>query len=184
MQSPGLHPHPDPGGGKKISDDLAVKQAGAFASQDSVVPVAAATPASAPIASPVLATRGLSESVAIPEKIAVSAPGGKIPGNRNWEDSVRLDLMNWLERHKRYPIAARRKGVQGTVMVRFVVSSDGVLLEKELLQSSGSRHLDSAAMKLLSRAAPYPKLPSQLLADALEVRLPIDYRLVDGRHST
>lgn len=136
------------------------------------------------IESPVMLAGGASEPAAMIESNDQPVAGAAVTGTRNWEDGVRLDLMNWLERHKRYPIAARRKGVQGAVLVRFVVSSEGVLLEKELLESSGSKHLDSAAMKLLSRAAPYPKLPEQLMADVLEVRLPIEYRLVVGRHRT
>ena len=136
------------------------------------------------IESPVMLAGGASEPAAMTESSDQPASGAAVTGTRNWEDSVRLDLMNWLERHKRYPIAARRKGVQGAVLVRFVVNSEGVLLEKELLESSGSTHLDSAAMKLLSRAAPYPKLPEQLMADVLEVRLPIEYRLVVDRHRT
>jgi TonB family protein len=119
-----------------------------------------------------------------PETVIAVAEAASGDSESNWEESIRLDLLSWLEQHKRYPMAARRNGVEGSVLVRFVLDADGRLLEKELLQSSGSRHLDSAAMKLLTRAAPYPDLPERLLAETLEVRLPIEYRLVVGRHRT
>ena len=184
----GIQPYSDPLTGHDRSDDLAVTRKVAPARQDAMVMVANAASvddgAIEPVESPVLPTRGLSKPAAVSKQLASSQPGSEDPGHRNWENSVRLDLMDWLQRHQRYPVAARRNGVQGAVLVRFVISSDGLLLEKELLQSSGSKHLDSAALKLLSRAAPYPKLPEELLADVLEVRLPIEYRLVDGRHRT
>lgn len=186
LEPPGLYPDTEPSDSMDPGEHLAAIETSRSASEESTVEVAAAATGNikVPAESPVLPARSRIAPAVIPDRLAASSPGGEAQGDKNWQDSVRLDLMNWLERHKRYPIAARRKGVQGAVMVRFVVSSDGVLLEKELLQSSGSKHLDSAAMKLLSRAAPYPQLPEQLLADSLEVHLPIEYRLVVGRHRT
>ena len=46
-----------------------------------------------------------------------------------------------------YPAAARRNGVQGTVMLKVVVARDGLPARVELEKSSGSMHLDSAALE-------------------------------------
>ena len=183
---PASRPVPDPDHKQAMSEVLRTNETDGSADKGSISRNVAVADerADVQIESPVMLAGGASEPAAMTQSSDQPASGAAVTGTRNWEDSVRLDLMNWLERHKRYPIAARRKGVQGAVLVRFVVNSEGVLLEKELLESSGSKHLDSAAMKLLSRAAPYPKLPEQLMADVLEVRLPIEYRLVVGRHRT
>jgi protein TonB len=97
--------------------------------------------------------------------------------------AVELELIDWLDRHKQYPAAARRRGLEGSVQVRFVLDHGGHLLEKEMLQSSGSMHLDHAAMELLDQASPFPPLPGELATDRLEVSLPIEYRLV-GRQGS
>jgi protein TonB len=45
----------------------------------------------------------------------------------------------------RYPVAARRAGEQGTVILRVLVSREGAAVRVELDKSSGSPHLDAAA---------------------------------------
>ncbi len=94
-------------------------------------------------------------------------------------ERIHYDLLAWIERHKRYPLAARRAGEQGSVLVRFTIDREGHLLHQDVLLSSGSAYLDAAAIKLLQEAAPYPGLPDSLLADRLEVSLPIEYRMHD-----
>ncbi len=96
----------------------------------------------------------------------------------------RLLIKDQLKKHQRYPPAARRRGVEGAAVVRFVIARDGSLVNKQLVESSGSRHLDAAALRLLSRAAPYPALPEDLATDLLEIQLPIEYRITAGRHRT
>jgi protein TonB len=46
-----------------------------------------------------------------------------------------------------YPVRARRRGEQGTVMLRVLVGSDGAVLRAEIAQSSGYRLLDDAALE-------------------------------------
>lgn len=46
-----------------------------------------------------------------------------------------------------YPAAARRNGVQGTVMLKVVVTSEGLPARVEVGKSSGSFHLDNAALE-------------------------------------
>ena len=45
-----------------------------------------------------------------------------------------------------YPERARRAGVEGVVGVRIALAPDGAVRQVELTQSSGSRHLDEAAL--------------------------------------
>lgn len=45
-----------------------------------------------------------------------------------------------------YPVAARRSGEQGTVVLKVLVSPDGAPARVELDQTSGSKSLDSAAL--------------------------------------
>ena len=46
-----------------------------------------------------------------------------------------------------YPMAARRAGEQGTVMLRVLVTTEGLPARVDLQKSSGSAHLDRAAIE-------------------------------------
>jgi protein TonB len=55
-----------------------------------------------------------------------------------------------------YPPGARRNGLQGKVVVEFVLLADGRIRELVLRSSSGFPPLDAAAMAAVERAAPFP----------------------------
>jgi protein TonB len=50
----------------------------------------------------------------------------------------------------RYPLAARRAGEQGTVTLRVLVTREGLPARVDIEKTSGSPHLDSAALKTIS----------------------------------
>lgn len=76
----------------------------------------------------------------------------------------------------RYPLAARRAGEQGTVTLRVLVARDGLPVRVELERSSGSRHLDAAALEAV-RAWRF--VPARRGSDPVEswVLVPIVFRL-------
>ena len=76
----------------------------------------------------------------------------------------------------RYPLAARRAGEQGTVLLRVLVAPDGVPARVELEKTSGSAHLDSAALEAVKA---WRFVPARRGADAVEawVLVPIAFRL-------
>ena len=63
-----------------------------------------------------------------------------------------------LQRFKRYPSSAR--GAQGTVVVRFVLSRAGAVIESAVTKSSGNDVLDREALEILRRASPFPPFPA------------------------
>ncbi|WP_083928840.1 energy transducer TonB family protein [Geopsychrobacter electrodiphilus] len=67
-----------------------------------------------------------------------------------------------IDRVKRYPLMARKAGKQGKVMVEFSVDRQGKLLESRILTGCGTKVLDDAALKALTRASPFPQLPDDL----------------------
>lgn len=82
-------------------------------------------------------------------------------------------LYTAIERGLRYPVQARRKGIQGKVELEIAVAESGVLDRCEIAASSGSRMLDEAAMKLLAGLFPFAKE----LGGAFVTRIAIEYRL-------
>jgi len=76
---------------------------------------------------------------------------------------------------KRYPMMAERRRIQGEVVVSFRLSFDGRLLgEPKVTESSGSNLLDSAAVRAVQRADPFPRFPGpvdEMLTEPLSVEL-------------
>lgn len=87
-------------------------------------------------------------------------------------------VMARMARYKEYPDDARRRNVQGTVKVRFVVDAKGRVVSQEIVGSSGNRSLDRAALRQIRRAQPLPKPPAELLNNGRkEVLAPFTYEL-------
>ncbi|ATX82356.1 outer membrane transport energization protein TonB [Mariprofundus ferrinatatus] len=70
------------------------------------------------------------------------------------------DVMARIEEHKWYPKAARRRGIEGEVNVRFVLFPDGSA--RQLMVDNGPLLLLSAAKEAVERAVPLPKPPSNV----------------------
>lgn len=76
----------------------------------------------------------------------------------------------------RYPVAARRAGEQGTVTLRVQVSPDGLASRVAVEKSSGSPHLDTAALEAVKA---WRFTPARRGTDAVEswMLVPIVFRL-------
>ena len=74
------------------------------------------------------------------------------------------ELSGWLAAHKTYPDAARQRGEQGPVVLRFTVDRSGKVLEVTLVSGSGSPRLDDAAQAML-RNASLPPFPAAMLQE-------------------
>ncbi|OCW58366.1 energy transducer TonB family protein [Hoeflea olei] len=68
-------------------------------------------------------------------------------------------LMAHLERRKKYPADARRRGERGTVHVRFSIDDAGNVRSVTLARSSGYPALDNEVLSLVRRASPVPAPP-------------------------
>lgn len=78
---------------------------------------------------------------------------------------------------KTYPEASRHRSSAGEVLLHFSVGRDGAVQVAQLQRSSGDTVLDRAALDVLRRASPLPRPPAGLREDALELLLPLKYRL-------
>lgn len=75
-----------------------------------------------------------------------------------------------------YPLAARRRGVEGTVLIRSEVSASGECLRAELKKTSGSDLLDQAALEAVKKWRFVPaRRGSQAVVAWVEV--PITFKL-------
>lgn len=84
-------------------------------------------------------------------------------------------MVSHLQKHKRYPRAARVQRQEGTAQVRFTLDRSGHVLFSEIVASSGIHSLDDASLALLARAQPLPKPPADYPGETFELIVPIDY---------
>lgn len=89
----------------------------------------------------------------------------------NWQGI----LLAHLQRHQKYPRAARRQNAEGTVLVRFRMDRSGQVLSCSLVRSSGFDVLDKEALEMIERAQPLPALPPEIPGDAKEIVVPAQF---------
>lgn len=103
--------------------------------------------------------------------------GGASAGSAAAHKSFLVEVASWLNRHKRYPRRARRRGDEGTGVLRFVMNAEGQVLSANLVESSGSGALDDEILDMVERAEPLPAIPAALGADTLTITVPVGFRL-------
>jgi protein TonB len=82
-----------------------------------------------------------------------------------------------INRSKYYPTGSRRRGEEGKVVVRFIVQKNGELTDLTVVESSGSRRLDAAALKTLRRVSPFRPIPDAIKRDHWPISVPIAFSL-------
>ncbi len=89
---------------------------------------------------------------------------------RNGSYKAISEIRAAIERAKRYPPFARKRGIEGTVSAEFSINADGLPENVAIKISSGFAVLDSAAKETILRAAPFPVV-------AGKIEIPITFRL-------
>lgn len=124
-------------------------------------------------------------SVSVPANI-VSSTANDSTGNAsgdagvaqaNAEADYRARLIDWLSRHKRYPKAARRRGMEGIAELTMTLTRQGELLDYSVSRSTGYHILDREVREMLRRAAPLPALPAHMTAETWNLTLPVRFEL-------
>jgi periplasmic protein TonB len=109
------------------------------------------------------------------QRAAALAPGAArdsaaVP---NWKSR----LLARLERYKRYPEEAQRRGEHGIAQLAFSVDRRGRVHHARILRSSGSALLDRATLALLQRAEPLPPPPPEISGARIPIVVPIRYHM-------
>lgn len=100
--------------------------------------------------------------------------GGGIQGVTTSYTAV---LQSWLEKHKKYPRRARRRGQEGVVLLYFKMDSDGNVLSYTIKESSGYSQLDDEVEAMIKRAQPLPPIPEEMGKEILELIVPVQFNL-------
>ncbi len=98
-------------------------------------------------------------------------------GHQKAQQTYYMKLAAWLAKHKRYPRRAKKTGITGVVKIRFSINTSGQINEFTIVESSGHKILDKAALDMLKRASPLPKIPQNLNVKTLTLTVPIQFTL-------
>lgn len=99
-----------------------------------------------------------------------------LPGKREVmteSDYTRL-VQQRIETVKQYPKRAQRRKEQGVAKIVFTIGKDGEIVSQKIIESSGSRILDGAAMDALKKASPFDPPPN----GPMVIQLPIRFELL------
>lgn len=108
---------------------------------------------------------------------APSTRGGTSTAPRIDPARWQTKVVAWLNRHKRYPSAARSRREEGTANVRFTIDSSGRVLSARIAKSSGSSLLDKAALDMVRRSSPVPAPPPQIARSSITLGVPVNFQM-------
>lgn len=90
-------------------------------------------------------------------------------------------VRSLIERHKEYPLAARKLGIHGSVVVSFSLNCRGELQGVSLAKSSGNSMLDNAGIRAVRSVGSFPPPPGHAMqGDIVSFRIPIKFALAAG----
>jgi protein TonB len=150
--------------------------------QSAPAPAAAVAPPAAPPAEP--STAGNGDVAGVGRGVGTGSGSGVGRGTR---DGVQGDpsgsavasyldrLRQRLEKVKRYPLLARRRGQVGTATLQIAIDRSGHPASVRIQGSSGSQLLDDEAAEMVTRAAPFEPLPSEVTGEVLQVTVPVRF---------
>jgi protein TonB len=101
--------------------------------------------------------------------IAGDSPAGRGSRGRDF-----IYIRELVQRNISYPRIAKRMGLEGKVIISFIICSSGDVKEVEVVESSGSPILDKNAVEAVKKTSPFPG--HQLEA---KVIIPILYKLYE-----
>ena len=112
------------------------------------------------------------------QQVAV-APQAPVPGadTRNRDATKRWQHLVGarLQQQKRYPSSAEGKRETGTVMLRFQVNRDGLVLAQNIVRSSGVPALDQEVLAMLKRAQPMPAFFPGMTQPQMTLTVPVEF---------
>ena len=82
-----------------------------------------------------------------------------------------------IEEVRKYPSWAKRQGIEGNVYLSFIVLSNGLSKDTEIIHPSGSKILDEEAVATIKRANPFPPIPKEITQDFVFIEVTIVFTL-------
>ena len=107
----------------------------------------------------------------------VPAPNTGVTSYGSAENYLSMVRMR-IERHKKYPIIARKRHMEGRVRLRFIIGPDGRVRSMKVVGKSRYSVLDKAAVRAVMDSAPFPEPPKDLFAGPVPLEVSIVFELM------
>ena len=113
---------------------------------------------------------------------ALAAGKGSVGKQRSTDDraaeqSYNSKVLARLRAAKKYPAAARGKGIEGTAILSFTISSSGRLTSARVVRGAGHPLLDSAVLAMARNAAPFPAFPNSISKNQMTFSVPVQFKI-------
>ncbi|MCK0532572.1 energy transducer TonB family protein [Sphingobium sp. TomMM35A] len=106
-----------------------------------------------------------------------AAAQGFASAEKRWEAMV----VATLDRKKRYPGEAQRRGIEDIVYLHLTIDRSGKVLDASIERSRKNPLLDRATLDLARRASPLPAPPSSEAGDRIDFVVPVEYKVATAR---
>jgi len=119
------------------------------------------------------------DTVASAERTTAQSEGLSAEQTRaitEWQKAVVLRIA----KAKAYPPAARSRGIEGEVQVKFTLDRYGAIVARSVQVSSGAAVLDNAALQVFDDLGKLPTPPGHLQGDSFTLIIPLNYRIRKG----
>lgn len=97
----------------------------------------------------------------------------EFPGGQN-------ALFKFLSENVKYPVIAQENGIQGRVIVQFVVNKDGSIVDVEVAKSGGDASLDKEAVRVIKSMPKWKPGKNHGKPVRVKYTVPVNFRLTDG----
>lgn len=92
---------------------------------------------------------------------------------KNFLDTIRKKI----ESKKKYPEAAKIAGIEGRSGIKLVILKNGHLESVDIIESSGNRALDEAALQSVRDAEPFPPIPEGTNHEKIEMSIYLVFKI-------
>ena len=89
------------------------------------------------------------------------------------------ELLKYIQDNIKYPLEAKNSGVQGRVIVQFVVKADGSIADAQVIKPV-ERSLDVEALRIVNGMPRWQPATLQSIPIDMRFTLPVTFRLGDG----
>jgi len=111
------------------------------------------------------------------EKAAKKTLAKSLAQFKKFKTNYKNTLRAAIDRNKKYPIASKRLGEQGLVIVSFRVLKSGIFKNIKLITSSGKKRLDKAALKALIKTAKFKPFTKDINKEYMDLTVPIKFKI-------
>lgn len=109
----------------------------------------------------------------MPPPINTQSSAIQAQASETWQSN----LLAHIQRYKRYPRQARRRGQEAVIYVQVTITRDGQVVKHQLEKASQYKALNREVLNLITRAQPLPPPPKEIKGETLEILLPVVFSL-------